>query len=164
MTRKGTWRQVLICLRHPIPSPPLYTLYENKCTHVLIHTGKGGGGRWTSEKGASSQEGSKIPTLQTVSLVYKLFYIPLKTTFRVWCLCIWSMLLPLSKLLLAPMLMQCFCNSLPCYWLALLFENKFTKMPTLVFFWFPRNLSNPMDRQAHSCSLRAKSRTRGSVG
>jgi len=31
-------------------------------------------------------EGSKIPTLLTVSLVYKLYQTPAKTTFRVWCL------------------------------------------------------------------------------
>ncbi len=37
---KGTWRQVFICLRPPIP-PPRYTLYEYMYPCVLVHTGKG---------------------------------------------------------------------------------------------------------------------------
>jgi hypothetical protein len=52
LTRKGTWRQVFICLStlNPSPSPcPCYTLYEGKCTPVLIHTGKGGRGGGVDE-------------------------------------------------------------------------------------------------------------------
>ncbi len=41
LTSKGTWRQVFIYLRPPIPSPPV-THCMNTCTPVLIHTGKGG--------------------------------------------------------------------------------------------------------------------------
>ncbi len=42
LTSKGTWRQVFICLRSPLP--PCYTLYE------YTPGWRGGGGRWTSEK------------------------------------------------------------------------------------------------------------------
>jgi hypothetical protein len=87
---KGTWRQAIICLRPPFPSPSRYTLYEYVIhTPVLIHTRKGirGVGEPVRRlEGASSQEGSKIPTGQTVSPVYKLYQTPVKTTFRVWCL------------------------------------------------------------------------------
>jgi hypothetical protein len=37
-------------------------------------------------RGASLQEGSKIPTWLTISPVYKLYKTPIETTFRVWCL------------------------------------------------------------------------------
>ncbi len=42
---------VYLCLcspLNPIPSPPLHTVWIH--APVLNHTGKGGGGRWTSEK------------------------------------------------------------------------------------------------------------------
>ncbi len=65
----------IICLRPPIPFP-LHTIYEYIGSSVLIHTGKGG--RWGAgggqvnqhewPRGASSQEGSKIPTWLTVSI------------------------------------------------------------------------------------------------
>ncbi len=45
LTSKGTWRQVFICLRPPIPShpPPPVTHCMNIYTPVLIHAGRGGG-------------------------------------------------------------------------------------------------------------------------
>ncbi len=46
-------------------------------------------GRWERrymKRGNSSQKGSKIPTWLTVSPVYKLYWTPVKTTFRAWCL------------------------------------------------------------------------------
>jgi hypothetical protein len=44
--REGSSRQVLICLIPPL-SPARYTLY----VHVLINTGKGGGGREHQREG-----------------------------------------------------------------------------------------------------------------
>ncbi len=59
----------------PYPPPPLHTVYVYTC--ILIHTGKGGrGGELTREKvrGATVHKaGSKIPTLLTLSPVYKLW-------------------------------------------------------------------------------------------
>jgi hypothetical protein len=37
-----------------------------------------------------------------------------------------------------------------CMWVSSNAERMNTKRPTLVFFWDPRNLSNHMDRQAHT--------------
>ncbi len=59
----------------PDPLPPPVTHCMNT-VHALIHTGKGG--REVDEqregwRGASSQEGSKIPTWLTVSPVYKFY-------------------------------------------------------------------------------------------
>ncbi len=89
-TRKGTWRQVFICLRPPIPSPSpplLHTIH----TPVLIHTGKEGrGGRWTSEKVRGTlvhKRGRKYQHdwlyFQSINSINS---IKAKTTFRVWCL------------------------------------------------------------------------------
>ncbi len=60
---KGTWRQVFICRRHPIP-PTYHCIYSHR---------EGGGevNQWEGQRGASSQEGSKIPTRLAVSPVYK---------------------------------------------------------------------------------------------
>jgi hypothetical protein len=45
LTIKGTWRQLFIYLRPPIPHPPRYTLYEYMypCTYSHREGGWGGG-------------------------------------------------------------------------------------------------------------------------
>ncbi len=58
------------------PDLPPPTLLHTVWIHnpVLIHTGKGGGvNQWEGYRGASSQEGLKIPTWLTESPVYKLY-------------------------------------------------------------------------------------------
>ncbi len=70
LTSKCAWRQVFICLRPPIHSPPprLHTVWIH--LRYLFTQGRGG---WALEgRYGSSQEGSKIPTWLTVSPVYKL--------------------------------------------------------------------------------------------
>ncbi len=52
-TCKGTFRQVFICLK---PPPPLQTVY----VQVLIHTGKGGGGRVELERRLEGQQVTKL--------------------------------------------------------------------------------------------------------
>ncbi len=92
----GTLWQAFNLSWGPIPSydphTPPYPLYT--CIHytllIPIHTGKGGRGRRANQRkgyrGNSSQSRSKTPTWLTVSPVDKLYYTPVKTTFRVWCL------------------------------------------------------------------------------
>jgi hypothetical protein len=72
------------------PDPLLPPFNTVMVTYLCTYSHReGGGGRWTSEKVRGSlvhKRGSKIPTWLTVSPVYKLYYSPVKTTFRVWCL------------------------------------------------------------------------------
>jgi hypothetical protein len=44
LTSKGTWRQVFICLRHPISSPPPVTHCMNTYPMYFFTLGKRGGG------------------------------------------------------------------------------------------------------------------------
>jgi hypothetical protein len=51
LTSKGPWRQVFICLRPPIPSPPrCYTLYEYIILYLFTQVGGEWGGELTREK------------------------------------------------------------------------------------------------------------------
>jgi hypothetical protein len=59
--------------------PPGYTL----CRPVLIHTGKGGG---SGGGGVGELERRKRSASSQDMIDYKLYYTPVKTTFRVWCL------------------------------------------------------------------------------
>ncbi len=75
----------------PLPSPVTHYIKSNP---VLIHTGKGwrGGGEPVRKLEGCyfHKKGPKIPTWLTVSPVCKLFYTPVKMTFRVFIV-IWSM-------------------------------------------------------------------------
>ncbi len=72
LTSKGTWRLVFICLRPPFPSPPppRYTLYDYIPLYLFTYSRKWGGGVGEPVRrleGASSQDGSKIPTWMPMS-------------------------------------------------------------------------------------------------
>ncbi len=63
LTRKGTMRKVLICLKPRRPYPPLHSVYVY--TVYIFTQGKGGGESSTREKlrrATVHKAGSKIPT------------------------------------------------------------------------------------------------------
>ncbi len=55
---KGTLRKVFICQRPRTPTPPLHTVYA--CISILIHIGKGDGGRIEPERRSEGQQFTKL--------------------------------------------------------------------------------------------------------